>query len=99
MDVNNPTGRAGLLAIDKRGCQALFFDPATYQAAEAFALPARPHELAVTADHRTAYVSIYGSGVYGNNPQPGQSVVVIDLARRQPVDTLDVAPYLAPHGL
>src|SRR5204863_9427645 len=61
--------------------------------------PARPHELAITPDHRTAYVSVYGSGVYGNNPEPGRTIVVIDLPGRQHTDTLDVAPYLAPHGL
>ena len=99
MDVNNPTGRDGLLAIDKRGCQALFLNPVTYGEAARVELPARPHELAITPDHRTAYVSIYGSGIYGNNPEPGQSIAVIDIERRQHTDTLDLAPYLAPHGL
>ena len=99
MDVNNPTGRRGLLAVDKRGHQALFLDPVTYQEQERIPLPARPHELAITPDHRTAYVSIYGSGVYGNNPKPGQTVVIIDIDRRQHTDTLDLAPYLGPHGL
>jgi DNA-binding beta-propeller fold protein YncE len=99
MDVNNPTGRTGLLAIDKRGCKALFLDPDTYQERARLELPARPHELAITADHRTAYVSIYGSGVYGNNPEPGQTIVVVDIESRQHTDTLSVAPYLAPHGI
>jgi DNA-binding beta-propeller fold protein YncE len=99
MDVNNPTGRSGLLAIDKRGCRALFLNPATYEEEGRLDLPARPHELAITPDHRTAYVSIYGSGVYGNNPEPGRTIAVIDLRGRQHTDTLDVAPYLAPHGL
>lgn len=99
MDVNNPTGGTGLLAIDKRGLQALFFDPATYQELARLDLPARPHELAIAPDHRTAYVSIYGSGVYGNNPEPGRTIVVLDLARRERVDTLEVGDYLAPHGL
>lgn len=99
MDVNNPTGHGGLLAIDKRGCQALFFDPTTLQEVARFDLPARPHELAISPDHRTAYVSIYGSGVYGNNPRPGQTIAVIDLERREHIDTVTVSPYLAPHGL
>lgn len=99
MDLNNPTGTDGLLAIDKRGCRAVFLDPSTYAQLDSLELPARPHELALTADHHTAYVSIYGSGVYGNNPQPGQTIVVVDLRRRQVVDTLDTSPYLAPHGL
>jgi hypothetical protein len=57
-DVNNPTGSAGLIGIDKRGCRALFLDPTTYDQLAAFELPARPHEVAIGADHRTAYVSI-----------------------------------------
>ncbi len=55
--------------------------------------------MAISADHHTAYVSIYGSGVYGNNPQPDHRIVVIDLERREIVATLDVQPFLAPHGL
>ncbi len=98
-DVNNPTGDAGLIAVDKRGCRALFLDPASFEELASFDLPARPHEVAMSADHRTAYVSIYGSGVYGNNPEPDHRVVVIDLERRAPRGTLDVQPFRAPHGL
>ncbi len=99
MDINNPTGRAGLLAIDKRGCKALFLNPVSYEEEGRLDLPARPHELAISADHRTAYVSIYGSGVYGNNPEPGQTVAVIDIPSQRHTQTLSVAPHLAPHGL
>jgi hypothetical protein len=83
VDVNNPTGSARLIAIDKRGCRALFLDPTSFEELASFELPARPHEVAISADHRTAYVSIYGSGVYGNNPEPDHRIVVLDLARRQ----------------
>ena len=31
MDVNNPTGSTGLVAIDKRGSHALFLDPVSYE--------------------------------------------------------------------
>jgi DNA-binding beta-propeller fold protein YncE len=99
VDVNNPTGSAGLIAIDKRGLRALFLDPSTYAELAGFDLPARPHEVAISADHRTAYVSIYGSGVYGNNPQPDHRIVVIDLEQRTLSGTIDVQPFLAPHGL
>jgi DNA-binding beta-propeller fold protein YncE len=98
-DVNNPTGTAGLFAVDKRGCHARWLDPTTYAELASLELPARPHEVAISADHRTAYVSIYGSGVYGNNPEPGQQIVVVDLEKRQVVSSLSVAPFLAPHGL
>jgi DNA-binding beta-propeller fold protein YncE len=98
-DVNNPTGSAGLFAVDKRGCHARWLDPTTFEELASLELPARPHEVAISADHRTAYVSIYGSGVYGNNPKPGQQIVVVDLEQRQVVSSLSVAPFLAPHGL
>ena len=99
MDVNNPTGSTGLVAIDKRGSHALFLDPVSYEELGRLALPARPHEVAISADHRLAYVSIYGLGVYGNNDQPGNTIVVLDLAARKQVDEIDLSPYVAPHGL
>jgi len=99
MDSNNPTGTAGLFAVDKRGCQGRWLDPASFDELASIELPPRPHEVAISHDHRLAYVSIYGSGIYGNNPEPGEQIVVIDLAAHQIVRTLSVAPYLAPHGL
>ena len=41
-----------------------------------------PHDLALSPDHKTAYVTIYGSGIYGNNPNPEHSIAIIDLASR-----------------
>jgi YVTN family beta-propeller protein len=99
VDVNNPTGTNGLLAIDKRGSKALFFDPATYQEVSRLDLPARPHELAISADHRLAYVTIYGLGVYSNNEQPDHRIVVLNLETRQQVGEMSVSPYVAPHGI
>jgi YVTN family beta-propeller protein len=99
VDLNNPTGTTGLIAIDKRGSHALFFDPSSLELLARLPLLARPHEVALSADHRLAYVSIYGNGVYGNNTEPGRAIVVIDLAARAVVATLDVSPFRAPHGL
>jgi hypothetical protein len=98
-DVNNPTGSAGLVAVDKRGCRALFLDPTSYAQIASMELPARPHEVAIRADHCAAYVSIYGSGVYGNNPIPDHRIVVLDLGTRQLRETMDVQPFAAQHGL
>lgn len=99
MDVNNPSGSAGLFAVDKLGSQAFFLHPTTFQVLTHFDLPARPHEVAISPDHRFAYVSIYGSGVYGRNPEPGHLLVAIDLQAREIVGTIDVSPLLGPHGL
>src|SRR5438067_4128037 len=99
VDVNNPTGSSGLIAIDKRGSHALFFDPLEFEPLASIDLPARPHEVAISPDHRLAYVSVYGNGVYGNNTQPGTTIVVLDLEARKQVGEIDVSPHFAPHGL
>jgi YVTN family beta-propeller protein len=98
-DPNNSTGTTGLIMIDKRGGFVRFFDPSTLKEVGNLQLEAPPHELAISADHKTAYVPLYGDGVYGNNPNPGHKIVAIDLATRKVSGTIDVSPYQAPHGL
>ncbi|HYM34798.1 MAG TPA: YncE family protein [Steroidobacteraceae bacterium] len=98
-DVNNTTGSAGLIMIDKRGSLVRFFDPKTFKEISNLAIDGTPHELAISPDHKTAYVPNYGDGVYGNNPHPGHTIAVIDLAARKVRTTIDISPYIAPHGL
>jgi YVTN family beta-propeller protein len=98
-DPNNPTGTTGLIMIDKRGGFVRFFDPNTLKEVASLQLEAPPHELAIAPDHKTAYVPLYGDGVYGANPNPGHTIVAIDLATRKVSGTIDVSPYKAPHGL
>jgi len=98
-DPNNPTGTTGVIMIDKRGGFVRFFDPSTLKEVGTLQLEAPPHELAISADHKTAYVPLYGDGVYGNNPNPGHKIVAIDLTSRKVRSTIDVSPYQAPHGL
>jgi YVTN family beta-propeller protein len=98
-DPNNPTGTSGVIMIDKRGGLVRFFDPTTLKEISSLQLEAPPHELAISADHKTAFVPLYGDGVYGNNPNPGHKIVAIDLATRKVQNTIDVSPYQAPHGL
>jgi DNA-binding beta-propeller fold protein YncE len=98
-DVNNTTGTDGLIMIDKRGGYVRFFDPKTYTEISTLTIDGTPHELAISPDHRTAYVPNYGDGVYGNNPHPGHTIAVIDLGAHKVRATIDVSPYVAPHGL
>jgi DNA-binding beta-propeller fold protein YncE len=99
-DANFLTGGSGLIAVDKIGNQILFLDPQTYATTltlDAFA--PRVHELAISPDHRTAYVPIYGDGIHGRNPHPGHLIAVFDLAARRHAGDFSTYPYLAPHGL
>jgi DNA-binding beta-propeller fold protein YncE len=102
-NLNSPTGTAGLIMVDKVGGQVRFFDPATDKELASF-VPApepggKPHELAISPDHKTAYVAVYGDGIYGNNPHPGHTVAIVDLASRSMVGSIELSPYQAPHGI
>lgn len=100
LDFNNPTGTQGLIMIDKLGGFVRFFDPASLKELSSFAIPdGPPHELAISPDHKTAYVPVYGDGVYGRNPHPGHVIAIVDLPSKKMTGTIDVSPYIAPHGL
>ena len=97
--LNQPTGKQGLFLIDKVGGQIRFFDPLTFKEQAAIPAPKNPHDFAISADHKFAYVPIYGDGIYGRNPNPGHEVLFIDLAKRNIAATVDVSPYKSLHGV
>jgi YVTN family beta-propeller protein len=98
-DSNHPTGTRGLLLIDKLGSEIRFFDPATYTQRSSLKVATKPHDFALTADRKTAYVPLYGDGIYGRNPNPGHEIVIVDMDAARITGTIDVAPYRAPHGI
>jgi DNA-binding beta-propeller fold protein YncE len=97
--LNHSTGTDGLLLIDKVGGHVRFFDPVTFAERSNIELPKNPHDFALSADHRFAYVPIYGSGIYNRNPEPGHEIYVLDLAERKVAKVIDLAPYRSPHGI
>lgn len=101
VDLNNPTGTHGLIVIDKIGRHVRFFDPTTFQEIPNSALDVgvAPHDLAISPDHRFAYIPVYGDGVYGRNPHPGHTIAIVSLGSRKIAGTIDVSPYQAPHGI
>jgi YVTN family beta-propeller protein len=96
---NHPTGTQGLFLVDKLGAHVRFFDPATYKERSSIPLPANPHDFVLSADHRLAYVPIYGDGVYGRNPNPKQEIYIIDTVKHAVAGVMNIAPYTAPHGI
>src|SRR5271154_5037590 len=99
VDPNNPTGSHGLIVIDKIGRHIRFLDPTTFQEISNLEVGVAPHDVAISPDHKFAYVPVYGDGVYGKNPHPGHTIAIIDLAARSVAGTIDVSPYEAPHGI
>jgi len=97
--LNHTTGTQGVLLIDKLGGHARFFDPTSLSERSSLELPKNPHDFALSADHRLAYVPIYGPGVYNRNPEPGHELYVLDLAERKVANVIDLSPYRSPHGV
>src|SRR5665213_2755942 len=98
-DPNNTTGTAGLILIDKVGHRVRFFDPKTWTEISSIEVGMNPHDIALSPDHKTAYVTIYGPGIYGRNPKPEHTIAILDLPSRSVTGTIDVSPYVAPHGI
>ncbi len=99
VDPNNPTGTHGLIVIDKIGRHVRFFDPSNFQEISNLDVGVAPHDVAISPDHKFAYIPVYGDGVYGRNPHPGHTIAIIDLESRKLAGTIDVSPYQAPHGI
>lgn len=97
--LNHTTGTDGVLMIDKLAGHVRFFDPGTLEERANLELPKNPHDFALSADHRYAYVPIYGPGIYNRNPEPGHEIYVLDLAARKVAKVIDVTPYRSPHGV
>ena len=99
-DPNNPTGSKGLILVDKRGNYVRFFDPKTQKELSGFPTgQGAAHDLAISPDLKTAYIPIYGDGVYNRNPNPGRSILIVDLASQKVTGTIDISPHQAPHGI
>jgi len=97
--LNHTTGTRGVLLIDKLGGHVRFFDPTSLTERSNLELPKNPHDFALSADHRFAYVPIYGPGVYNRNPEPGHELYVLDLVDQKVAKVIDLAPYRSPHGV
>lgn len=97
--LNHTTGTDGLLLVDKLGGHVRFFDPASLAERSSLELPKNPHDFALSADHRFAYVPIYGPGIYNRNPEPGHELYVLDLRERNVAKVIDLSPYRSPHGV
>src|ERR1041385_7007257 len=91
---------SGLIAVDKMGAKVLFLDPVSY-AIEAVldGFQRTVHELLVLPEQGRAYVPIFGDGIHGRNPNPGHTLHVIDLHKRERVADIDLRPCIAPHTL
>ena len=90
----------GMIAVDKIGTKVLFLDPTTFKTEKVIdGFQRTVHELLIVPETSLAYVPIYGDGIHGRNPNPGHTLCIFDLAKREHVGDIDLRPYIAPHTL
>lgn len=87
------TPSPALLVLNKEEATLAIVDPASRKVVGRVPTGEGPHELAVSADGKWAFVANYGSRT------PGNSLSIIDLAAVKEVKRLDVGPLSRPHGI
>ncbi len=82
-----------LIVLNKEDAMLVIIDPASGKVTGKIATGESPHEVVVSGDGKTAYVTNYGSKT------PGNSLSVIDLVGQKELRRVDLAPMTKPHGI
>lgn len=82
-----------LLVLNKSDATLAFIDPGSGRLMGTVPTGSGPHEVAVTADGRTAFVTNYGAGT------PGNTLSMIDVVARKELRRVDLGALRAPHGI
>jgi DNA-binding beta-propeller fold protein YncE len=98
-DLNNRPGGPNLIVTAKTAHKVHFLDAATLTMQSTIDMPGSTHELAISADGRTAYGSVYGDGVFAKRVNPDRRIVVIDLPSKSLTRVIDLGAIYAPHGV
>ncbi len=81
-----------LLVLSKRDQTLAIVDPSNLKVVARIAVGNDPHEVTVSADGRTAYVSNYGFGAYN-------TLAVVDLIGQKAFPSINLGALRGPHGL
>ena len=99
LDLNNRPGGPNLIVTAKTAHKVHFLDAATLTTSATIDMPGSTHELALSADARTAYGTVYGDGVFAKRVNPDRRIVVIDLPSKSLTRIIDLGAVYAPHGI
>jgi DNA-binding beta-propeller fold protein YncE len=99
LDLNNRPGGPNLIVTAKTAHKVHFLDAETLTQAKTIDMPGSTHELALSADGRTAYGSVYGDGIFTKRINPDRRIVVIDLPSQSLARVIDLGETCAPHGV
>ncbi len=89
------TPASALLVLEKAQNTLVIVDPVALKIVGRVPAGNDPHEVTVSDDGKTAYISNYGGfgGVGGN------TISVVDLVAQKPLPAIDLGPLRSPHGL
>ncbi|MFT4048050.1 MAG: cytochrome D1 domain-containing protein [Solimonas sp.] len=86
-----------LVVPEARGHRLVLIDPRAKAVAGAIAVPGWPHEVAFSADGKTAYTPSYSDAIVGMPGEDGHAIDVIDMATRTWTKSWDLGRPLRPH--
>lgn len=88
-----------LLVLHKLDDSLGYYDAATGQMSAKVKTGRKPHEFALSADERFAYVTNYGADTFDGDEPGGNSITVIDVRARSAVGEIVLAGHRRPHGI
>jgi len=91
--VSAQTKKAVLGVLNKAESTLTIFDAETLKVLGKAATGDSPHEVVLSPDGKTAFVSNYGAQI------PGSSLSLIDVGTAKEIRRVDVSPLMRPHGL
>ncbi|KQV14326.1 hypothetical protein ASC97_31775 [Rhizobium sp. Root1203] len=95
-----PDNNRGILLLIEKSSHCLsYYDIASGSRLAEIALPDYPHEFVVDAERKFAYVGHYGIRTSADPSFGGTSIIVIDIAARKIVNTIDCRPFNRIHGM
>jgi YVTN family beta-propeller protein len=102
--IASPAKADTVVVVCKSDFQLALVDPAAQKVLVKLPTGLGPHEVAVSPDGRTAYVSNFGRySVYPagdtEHDKAGHTITVIDLVERKVKTTLDLGTHTGPHGM
>ncbi|HEX7153787.1 MAG TPA: beta-propeller fold lactonase family protein [Thermoanaerobaculia bacterium] len=89
-----PASAGTLLVTNKVDATLSFVDTATMKVVASIPTGEGPHEVAATADGKLAIVANYGTG-----PNPGSSLMLVDVRARKELRRIQLPALFRPHGL
>ncbi len=85
--------------VHKWDNSAGFYDPNTGEQLAKVEVGLKPHEMALSADKRLAYITNYGVNSYTQQEEGGNSITILDLHKREKAGEIALGKYHRPHGI